>query len=146
MPGFDAAGEEVGVSAVPDALLLFNPAVEIPPVEKVKGDPQWAAILRGRLGCEPEKISPAGFVKEGVKVPAVIVFHGTSDDAVPIGSVRRFWDAVVKFGGRCELEEYEGRPHGFFNFGRGGGKDYRDTVAKTDAFLVSLGLLEKVGE
>lgn len=146
LPGFDAAGEEVGVSAVPDALLLFNPAVEIPPVEKVKGGPQWAAILRGRLGCEPEKISPAGFVKEGVKVPAVIVFHGTSDDAVPIGSVRRFRDAVVKFGGRCELEEYEGRPHGFFNFGRGGGKDYRDTVAKTDAFLVSLGWLEKVGE
>ena len=142
VPGFDAFGENDELSARPDALLLFNPAVEIPPVEKVGREPQWEEILRERLGCEPAAISPAGFVKDGVKVPPTVIFHGTKDDAVPIGSVRRFRDAVVKFGGRCELEEYGGRPHGFFNFGRGGGKDYRDTVEKMDAFLVSLGWLK----
>jgi acetyl esterase len=43
-------------------------------------------------------------------------------------------------GNRCELVAYDGQPHGFFNFGRQGGK-YPETLAATDAFLVSLGWL-----
>ena len=57
-----------------------------------------------------------------------------------IGDVRKFRDRMKELGRRCELVEYEGRSHAFFNHGR---KDYADTVAKMDAFLVSLGYLKK---
>jgi len=43
------------------------------------------------------------------------------------------------------LEGYEGRGHGFFNFGRSDGKDYYDTVKKMDAFLAELGWLKAKG-
>jgi hypothetical protein len=39
-------------------------------------------------------------------------------------------------GNRCELIGYEGQPHGFFNKAK-----YAETLAATDAFLVSLGYL-----
>jgi hypothetical protein len=44
-------------------------------------------------------------------------------------------------GDRCELHLYPGRPHGFFNRSKDHDGDYDDTLAKTDAFLVSLGFL-----
>ena len=44
-------------------------------------------------------------------------------------------------GSRSDLHVYEDRKHGFFNKGRGDGKDYSDTVRKMDAFLISLGFL-----
>ena len=43
--------------------------------------------------------------------------------------------------GQCRVEGYEGKPHGFFNYGRDDNKDYTDTVRKMDAFFVSLGWL-----
>jgi predicted porin len=43
-------------------------------------------------------------------------------------------------GNRCELVGFDGQAHGFFNFGRKGGK-YDETLAAADAFLVSLGYL-----
>ena len=44
-------------------------------------------------------------------------------------------------GNRCDLEGYEGQNRGFFNFGRGDGSAFRSTLAKLDAFFVSLGWL-----
>jgi hypothetical protein len=46
-----------------------------------------------------------------------------------------------ELGLRCELHAYEGQKHGFFNFGRGNGSAYTDTVKKMDSFLDSLGLI-----
>ncbi len=45
-------------------------------------------------------------------------------------------------GSRCELVPYEGQKHGFFNAAREGGKFYPDTVAKAEAFLRSLRLID----
>jgi len=42
---------------------------------------------------------------------------------------------------RFELVTYEGEKHGFFNFGRGDNSKFRDTLTRTDQFLVSLGWL-----
>ncbi len=36
---------------------------------------------------------------------------------------------------------FEGKPHGFFNHGRDGGKPYYETVLACDQFLASLGWL-----
>jgi hypothetical protein len=46
-------------------------------------------------------------------------------------------------GSRCELAGYEGQPHGFFNFGRGGNEYFDKTLKRADEFLTSLGFLPK---
>jgi len=45
-------------------------------------------------------------------------------------------------GADARLRVFEKRPHGFFNFGRGDGKDYEATVQEMDQFLVELGWLK----
>ena len=45
-------------------------------------------------------------------------------------------------GNQCQLVGYEGQAHGFFNYGRGGGKYYDETLAELDKFLVELGYLK----
>jgi len=45
-------------------------------------------------------------------------------------------------GNRCDPHLYEGQSHGFFNYGRGRARCYRDTVHKMSKFLASLGYLE----
>jgi hypothetical protein len=56
---------------------------------------------------------------------------------------------MKKAGNRCDLVGYDGKGHGFFNYRpkeEGGGELYRDTLAKADAFLVSLGYLKPASE
>lgn len=148
-------------SAVPDALVLFNPALVLaplpPPAEDDAGDREIAAIEerpglfrrmilaailnRERLGAEPEALSPIHHVTAGL--PPTIIFHGTDDRTVPFWTVKAFTAVMRKAGNRCELVGYEGQGHSFFNVGREGGRYYRETLEATDRFLVSLGYLEE---
>ena len=48
---------------------------------------------------------------------------------------------MQKVGNRAELLTFEGKPHGFFNYGRDGNKPYYETVVAMDKFLTSLGWL-----
>ncbi|MEO7412594.1 MAG: alpha/beta hydrolase [Opitutaceae bacterium] len=137
--GLDEPGEDPSVSAVPDALVLFNPALvlaELPGLE-LKGF--GTQVPAERLGTEPKNISPAHHVKKGA--PPAIIFHGKADTTVPYATAEAFARAMKAAGNRCELVGYEGQTHGFFNYGRGDNSNYRATLAATDAFLVSLGWL-----
>ncbi len=75
--------------------------------------------------------------------PPTIIFHGTADTTVPIKQAEDFCAAMKKHGNRCELMPYEGRTHGFFNYGRGDNADFKATLRATDEFLVSLGYLKR---
>ena len=48
---------------------------------------------------------------------------------------------MERAGNRCEVMIFDGKPHGFFNFGRDGNKPYYETVRAMDKFLASLGWL-----
>ena len=148
LPGFED-GDHSDVSSVPDAMLLFNPAVVLAPVEKYPDllTPEKFADISGRTGGKPLEVSPYHFVRPGL--PPSILFHGTADDQVPFPTVQRFHEAMTAAGNRCELSAYEGQPHGFFNPGGGQGEPradatrrYYDTLKQLDAFLVSLGYLD----
>ena len=72
-------------------------------------------------------------------MPPTIVFFGTNDDLL-LGA--NFMERQMqKASCRIELVTYEGESHGFFNFGRGDNSKFRDTLSRTDQFLVSLGWL-----
>lgn len=146
VPGFEERGEDPTISSQPNALALFNPAVMLAPYE---GQDFWDEERRERIyevtDGQPEAISPLHHIREGVA--PTIIFHGDADTTVSVESVRLFRKLMDEQGNRCELKEYEGQPHGFFNFGRGknakedGGEMYQQTLAALDEFLVSLSYL-----
>jgi acetyl esterase/lipase len=135
---WDEPNEDAAVSSVPNAMVLFNPALVLAPLEGVKlGDADLK--LGERMGVEPRELSPAHHVRAGA--PPTIIFHGKADTTVPYATAEAFTDAMKKAGNRCELAGTEGAAHGYFNFGRGDGKSFRATVEGADRFLASLGWL-----
>ncbi len=120
----NAKTDPSGVSAKPNALVLFNPAFGHPGSEGGfdNRDPQDTSDLKR-------------YVKPNQ--PPMIQYFGTEDAFLPGAKV--FMEAYKKAGNRCEMVTYEGEGHSFFN------KDkYRAlTLAQTDKFLVGLGWLEK---
>lgn len=137
--GFDAAGEDALVSARPDAMVLFNPAIALAPLPGGTGEGNAKlAGLRDRFRGDPAAVSPCHHVKPGQ--PPAILFFGT-EDALLEGA-RAFERRYQEAGNRCDLKTYEGQAHGFFNFGRGDGKFYRVTLREADKFLASLGWLQ----
>jgi acetyl esterase/lipase len=125
------AGEDPAVSCVPNALVLFNPALDTTrkPLRAHWPSPALA-----------ERLSPLQRVRPGL--PPAILFHGTVDTTVPFDEAQAFCAAMAENGNRCELVAFEDQGHAFFNYGRGGGEAYRETVRGMDGFLVSLGYLE----
>ena len=141
LPDFDEAGEDTNVSCIPNALLLFNPALDLSAkaFNRTPDDPKHAPLL-ARLGTTPEKVSPNNYVKG--KLPPTIIFHGQADTTVPIAQAESFLHAMKQAGNRCELDGYAGEPHGFFNFGRKGNKAFTATLTSAHTFLKSIGYLK----
>ena len=124
--GDDPADANLEISSRPDALLLFNPVLDVGPT----------GFGHRRMGEDWRTISPQHRITE--KAPPTIVFHGTTDTTVPFQQAASFQRAMVGAGNRCELLPFPDRKHGFFNKNRGL-PDYLATVRAMDRFLVSLG-------
>ena len=133
--GYEDEPEEV--SSRPDALVLFNPAlyIDAPPEE-----PGSAGRLE-KFGTHARALCPYHHVRPGL--PPAIIFHGTADERVSFASADLFARSMQEAGNRCQLVEYPGAGHGFFNAGRGDGSAFRDTLAKAEQFLTSLRYLEE---
>ena len=128
--GFNEPGEDASVSAKPNALVLFNPVY----------DNGLEGYGYDRVKEYYREISPLHNIKPGA--PPTIVFLGTEDKLIPVATAEKYEAKMKAAGNRCDTHLYEGQPHGFFNYGRGDGRCYRDTVHKMDKFLASLGYLE----
>jgi acetyl esterase/lipase len=140
LPDFDEPGEDAKISSMPNALVLFNPALVLAPLEGLKLEAVESRVDSERMGTNPRNLSPAHHVKPGL--PPTIIFHGRDDTTVPFSTADAFASLMTKAGNRCELIGYDGQKHGFFNYGRGDGTYYTKTVAEMDRFLGSLGWLK----
>lgn len=140
LPGLDDPADDKSVSCVPAALVLFNPALVLAPVEGVDSKGFEARATAERFGCEPKEISPIHHVKAGIA--PTIIFHGKADTTVPYASAELFTAKMKAAGNRCELVGAEGQPHGYFNFGRNESKYAFETLLAADKFLTSLGWLK----
>ncbi len=135
---FEEAGEKLEISSVPNAVVLFNPAVVLAPLEGLVLEGFTRDVPDRKWGADPRELSPAHHVVAGT--PPTIIFHGRNDSTVPYATAEAFQRAMQAKGNRCDLVGYEGQGHGFFNFGNEKGR-YEETVAAMDEFLVSIGWL-----
>lgn len=134
---FDEAKEDAKVSSVPNALVLFNPAVSLG-AKDLQSDEVRSMNLSQRMGVDPQRLSPAHHVD--ADLPPTLILIGTKDFL--IDGNRQFAEKAQQAGNRCELDLYEGRTHGFFNYGRQkGNEDFVATLESSDRFLTSLGWL-----
>lgn len=133
--------KDTSVSFRPNAMILFNPAVDLTPDEAGSGESarRHAGIL-SRMGTRPEELSPMDHVRSGL--PPAIIFHGREDPLIPFPKIEAFARAMTAVGNRCEVVGFDGQKHGFFNISRGNVKYFVETLRLADRFLASLGYLK----
>jgi acetyl esterase len=142
--GFDEKNEDLAISSVPNALVLFNPALDLPAhlsdTTKRLNRPTYHAkkLIRCLKGRAIE-ISPFHYIAKGA--PPTIIFQGTADKSVNFHQATRFCEEMKKYGNNCEVVLYEGRDHGFF-FKSYGDEDFTSTMEYTVKFLTSLGYIK----
>src|SRR5262245_234919 len=127
---FDEAGEDAKTSSGPNALVLFNPAVDT-----TIAPPEARERFKGRA----EEASPFQHLRRGV--PLTLNLHGRAATTVPFASVERYCAESNALGNKCQLVAYEGASHGFFNPPNADGKWYRETLLEADRFLTRIGYL-----
>ena len=124
--GFNAETDDKAVSPVPNAMVLFNPALNIDELVPATADAEKKTMAKA--------ITPNQFIK--ASTPPAIMFFGTADKL--IAGANQYLAKAKPLGLRAELWTAADQAHGFFN---------RDpwthvTARKADEFLVSLGYLK----
>lgn len=125
---YDAESDDKSISAKPNAMVLFNPAMNIATLFKQRetGDSPITLDMA-------EAITPNNFVSKDT--PSAILFFGTADKLKAGGD--EYIKKARELGLRAEMWTADGMPHGFFN------KEpwIHVTARKMDEFLISLGCL-----
>lgn len=121
--------DDLSVSCIPNALVLFNPVIDNGP----------GGYGYERIGAEYKSFSPLHNITKGA--PPTILFLGTNDHLIPAETANYYKKVMEKVGSNCELHLYEGEGHGFFNYKNF--EFYKKTITETDIFLQSLGYLKK---
>jgi len=133
---YEPDGENVAISSVPNALVLYNPALGFPEHFTPTADEQKTRR------DEEQRQKLGGFIanwKVTKNGPPAILFFGTKDDLLV--KARDFAAQLQAAGTRVELYTAEGQRHGFFN-DRPNTPWHALVVRQTDLFLASLGYLQ----
>ncbi|MBN2314050.1 MAG: DUF1080 domain-containing protein [Sedimentisphaerales bacterium] len=122
----EADGDDVSISTIPQAMVLFNPVLDFNHellIGRINGDKKLA-----------RKISPTLHLDKNTP-PALILF-GTEDRLKVHGDA--YWKKAESLGVRADKYLAEGQGHGFFNRSPW----LERTLIAVDEFLASLGFLK----
>ncbi len=122
---FNEENDDLSVSCIPNALMLFNPVIDNGP----------GGYGYERIGEKYKEFSPLHNISKGA--PPTILFLGTNDKLIPVETAKYYKIVNEKVGSRCVLLLYDGEGHGFFNKP----EYFNKTVFEADHFLRSLGYL-----
>jgi acetyl esterase len=124
--GYNEASDNLSISCIPNALMLYNPVIDNGP----------GGYGFERIGNKYKDFSPLHNIEKGA--PPTIIMIGNKDNLIPVEAVEYYKMAMTKVGGRCELNLFEGQGHGFFNK-----PEYlAKTMLLADQFLKSLGYIK----
>jgi acetyl esterase/lipase len=128
---FDEPGEDPMISCAPNSLVLFNPVLDTS--KKGFGFDRFPSPDIAKRASLMNAIAPG--------LPPTVIFHGTQDRVVPFDTSFEFARKMKKKKNACELVDYEGQGHGFFNFNVSFDL-YQGTLNVMDDFLVTQGFIE----
>ncbi len=136
---FDGINAGQGPSAVPDAMILVSPAVEVT-------NDGWLARLLGSRAT-PESVSPAEHIRKGL--PPTLVLQGNLDTVTPLLRVAVFCKRMRAAGNRCDLVVYPDVGHVFTPKGipddgtpQPDPAVWAEALKKGEEFLKDLGFLD----
>lgn len=124
--------DNLAVSCIPNALVLFNPVIDNGP----------GGYGFERIGEHYKNFSPLHNIKSGA--PPTIIFLGTKDRLIPVATVKYYQKVMEKVNSPCQLYLYKNQGHGFFNYNKF--KYYKKTVSETDEFLQAQGFLKRINK
>ncbi|WP_395742779.1 alpha/beta hydrolase [Prosthecobacter sp.] len=125
---YDAESDDKSISAKPNAMVLFNPAMNIATLFKDRTTGEGPMTLE-----MAEAITPNSFLTKDT--PPAILFFGTADKLKAGGD--EYITKAKALGLRAEMWTAADMPHGFFNKAPW----IQVTAKKMDEFLSSLGYL-----
>jgi len=129
--GLPAGDDDASVSPKPNAMILYNPALDLVGFEGGEHEKHTAGVDRDIL----EKISPLRLVRKDM--PPTLFVDGTEDFFNP--QINEFVAKEKELGAHVEAFFAEGQPHGFFNRSPW----LEKTTERADEFLQSIGYLGK---
>lgn len=125
-----------GVSARPDALLLWYPVLD------TSAAGHGHALLGGRYA----ELSPLHLLTAAPRaLPPTLILAGTADPATPEQTVRAFQALAQNAGGRCEVVMFPGGGHPLYAYREGGGPLRTATLEAADRFLATLPAVATTG-
>lgn len=124
----DAESDDQSISAKPNAMVLFNPALNIGTLyrERATGDAKFSL-------AQADAITPNDFLSKST--PPAILFFGTADKLK--AGADEYLSKAKALGLRAEFWTAKDQPHGFFNRAPW----TQVTAQKVDEFLASLGYI-----
>lgn len=122
----DTKGDDLSISTIPQAMLLFNPVFDMTHekiLTRLDGDKELA-----------RRISPIFALDKNA--PPCVIFFGSDDALIAHGEM--YWKKAKELGVRADRYVEEDKGHGFFN----ASPSRQKTIIVADKFLASLGYLE----
>ena len=148
--GFDDTTDNLTISAKPNAMVLYNPCVDmtiyplmknaianlvpnIKTVDSISIKPeQWALA---------KKYSPINYVK--ANQPPCLILHGLNDKVIPFEQCSHFTDAMNKAGNNCTLMLLPNTRHAFVVPNYTATEDQVvNAICEADKYLTKLGYLK----
>lgn len=143
LPDPDAAKADA-MRAPPDALILYNPCIDLPALPWLATHPGVAALPAAPAGESwqerARRWSPMEFVRQGL--PPTLLIHGTEDKVVPVEHAERFAKLMKDAGNRVEFKRMAGWSHAFAIPHYGTDAQVVETLRLTDVFLADLTYLQ----
>lgn len=129
--GIEEQDDDLSFSAVPNALVLFNPVLDT--------SKRGFGYRRVAEEAHYREISPILHINENT--PPSLIMVGTKDKVLPQYIAEEYRDIMINASCRCDLILYPGQEHGFFNY-KNGNPYFFKTLEEADKFLNSLGYLK----
>ena len=129
LKGFNETGDDLSISCIPAALVLFNPVAN-------NGSKGYGY---SRVKDYWETFSPYHNIDQDT--PPTLIMLGSKDKLFTPAMATEYKAKMEKNDKRCDLIVYEGEDHAFFNFDKTR-KLHFETMEEMDVFLTSLKLLK----